>query len=798
MFGGNLMEIMHNSCELNLEELSEGIAEGLCVCIKIESYPYYTFQLWNSSMISITGYTIDEINTDGLSNTIIRKSYKVKLIDNLLHCITTGKNIVEEEIELTHKSGRRINVIISIRPMEKNSNKYAIVTIKDITRHKKIESSLREYEERYKKLFVFSAEAAFVHDGINIVEANPALSKLLGAATIEELIGQPVMGFIHKDYQDGVKERIKTICEEGGTIPFVEEKMVKKNGDFIDVEVGSVTFPYMGKTQYLVVVRDMSTRKHIENALRDSERILRLVTENTIDMIAITDEYGYFTYVTPSHKKILGIEEKDLLGSTYLDYIHQEDSIYVESQFKSLMRDLKEATFQFRCRHSYGYYVWIEVFAKPLFEDNGAFKGLILCSRDITRRLKAEQALRDSEEMYRWLIESLPYAIYIRKKDKILFCNKIALEYLGVSDFEDIRNKAVEEVIIPHPDYEKEYYGNSLIVKPEEFAAMHEQKFIRLSDGKILNMETVITVFPYEGEESLLIVSRDISEKKRAQELQKVMEEKNKLLNQAIEYEKLRTEFFANISHELRTPINVIFSTLQLLQVFNKSSSNEEEKMDKHIHVMKQNCYRLIRLINNLIDVTKIDAGYLELNLNNYNIVSIVEDITLSVAEYIENKGITLLFDTDTEEKIIACDPDKIERIILNLISNAVKFTEIGGSINIFISDRCDNILISVVDTGVGIPEEKQKLIFERFVQVDKSLARAREGSGIGLSLVKSLVEMHEGKISVKSEAGKGSEFQIELPVRTITSGVDLKVKDNYTTQGNIEKINIEFSDIYF
>jgi len=154
------------------------------------------------------------------------------------------------------------------------------------------------------------------------------------------------------------------------------------------------------------------------------------------------------------------------------------------------------------------------------------------------------------------------------------------------------------------------------------------------------------------------------------------------------------------------------------------------------------------------------------------------------------------LFDTEVEERILACDGDKIERIMLNLISNSIKFTEPGGKILVNIYDKENEIIISVKDTGLGIPIEKQEQVFERFVQVDKSLVRNKDGSGIGLSLVKSLIEMHEGTIKLKSEWGKGSEFIIKLPVKVL-SHEDVYIPNNYNHNGNIEKIQVEFSDIY-
>lgn len=287
----------------------------------------------------------------------------------------------------------------------------------------------------------------------------------------------------------------------------------------------------------------------------------------------------------------------------------------------------------------------------------------------------------------------------------------------------------------------------------------------------------------------------DITSRKEAEESQRKSKEK---LQEAISLDQLKADFFSNLSHELRTPLNVIMSTLQLLESQRKAIGDKDvaDKQEKYFNIMKQNCYRQLRLVNNMIDSTKIDSGFFEICKQNHNIVEIVENITLSVADYIENKGIELVFDTDVEEKITACDLDGIERIILNLLSNAIKFTDQGGIINVGIKDKGETIEISVKDSGIGIPEDKQKIIFDRFRQVDKSLTRNHEGSGIGLSLVKSLVVMHEGKISVQSEYGKGTEFLIEIPVKTVTEE-NTAIKAEIKQEGNVEKINIEFADIY-
>lgn len=285
----------------------------------------------------------------------------------------------------------------------------------------------------------------------------------------------------------------------------------------------------------------------------------------------------------------------------------------------------------------------------------------------------------------------------------------------------------------------------------------------------------------------------------RIAKIELMYKEKEQLLRAAMEYDKLRTEFFANLSHELRTPLNIIYCVQQMLAglVKRKQLGEDGAKVDRYLGVIRQNCFRLLRLIGNMIDITKIDSGFFEMSVGNHDIVKVVEDITLSVADYTEQKNIILTFDTELEEKVIACDPDKIERVLLNLFSNAVKFTPENGCIYVNIYNKKGEILISVRDTGIGIPEEKLTYVFDRFMQIDKSLSRSTEGSGIGLSLVKSLVEMHGGTIAVHSGKNKGTEFVIALPDRQLNASETAACAESCQTVNNVERISIEFSDIY-
>lgn len=307
--------------------------------------------------------------------------------------------------------------------------------------------------------------------------------------------------------------------------------------------------------------------------------------------------------------------------------------------------------------------------------------------------------------------------------------------------------------------------------------------------------------------EVLFIIANSLSKigyeelklKKLSKDLEIQVSEKDTLLKESKEYNRLKTQLFSTISHELKTPINIIYSAVQLLESFYDDCSMESANNTfvKYSGIMKQNCFRLIRLINNLIDMNKIELGFYSASLQNLNIVEKIEDIALSVVEYAHQKNIRLLFDTNVEEKIIAFDLEKMERIILNLLSNAIKFTESGGEILVNLYDKNNFVEISVKDTGAGIPDDMLQKIFYPFVQVDSSFRRNAEGSGIGLSLVKSLVEIQGGKIFVKSEINKGSEFIVQLPSKLVEDNSKNSINNDNNFEESDRKTKIEFSDIY-
>ena len=273
-----------------------------------------------------------------------------------------------------------------------------------------------------------------------------------------------------------------------------------------------------------------------------------------------------------------------------------------------------------------------------------------------------------------------------------------------------------------------------------------------------------------------------------------------KNLKHAVEIESLKSEFFANLSHEFKTPLNIILSTVQL--VMNYIEVNNEypdyNMFNKCLSNIKQNSYRILKIANNLIDMSKIDGNFYSINMGNYNIVEVVENIVQSLAEYMKDNKRNIIFDTMEEEIITACDPDQIERIILNLLSNAMKFTSHGGNIyvDMEVNDRCNKVIIKISNDGEKINFEDRLRIFERFTQSESLLTRRAEGTGIGLTLVKSLVKLHNGEVYVNTEFEEGTQFCIELPIRKIKKFKNNNVREK-SIVSKVEKFNIEFSDIY-
>lgn len=278
--------------------------------------------------------------------------------------------------------------------------------------------------------------------------------------------------------------------------------------------------------------------------------------------------------------------------------------------------------------------------------------------------------------------------------------------------------------------------------------------------------------------------------KSKINELSK--EEMILLIEKLQEKQEIQENFMMNISHDLRSILNIIMSANHMLEcIKDRENVNCNSKEREYLSIMKRNSYKMLKLIDNLIDITRLENRYFKINKENIEIVSFLENTMGSIDKYAKQKDITLIFDTNKEECIVGVDPQALDRICINIISNAIKFSPIGSFIYVTLMIDDENVKISIVDNGLGISKDDQKKIFERFNQGSKK--SEYNGSGIGLDLVKSLVELHDGEITLKSELNKGSDFTVILP-NTRLEKEEVKFNDE---RDKVQLLEIEFSDIY-
>lgn len=291
-------------------------------------------------------------------------------------------------------------------------------------------------------------------------------------------------------------------------------------------------------------------------------------------------------------------------------------------------------------------------------------------------------------------------------------------------------------------------------------------------------------------------------------------------LNASVEASEKRSEFFSNMAHELKTPLSVILGAVQLLLMKERAQGEPQETVrrqtqeslqdrvqgtiteqsdstfSKNLGIISCNCYRLLRLTNNLLDLNRIEAGYPVFKPLNCDLNQLISDIVQSVRPFAINRKLSLNYSGTAGPVPAAVDIEKMERIMLNLLSNAIKFTKPGGFVIVSTYVSGERACISVKDSGSGIPEESRDMIFERYKQAGRNRSAENEGSGIGLSLVKSFVKLHQGNIRLSSEKGAGTEFVIDLPLKQISGGpVDCETGD--LNDRFKEAVKIEFSSIH-
>ncbi len=505
------------------------------------------------------------------------------------------------------------------------------------------------------------------------------------------------------------------------------------------------------------MVTSILERKHTESRLISNEEDYRHLINSIDTLIWKTDidaEWNFInSNISAPADKILGLPET-AIGTDWSKFfaaIHPEDknSIYSIIKTATLISGVTKNV-DYRMVDGHGSIYWMNSTGTACLLENGNIQ-LFGTTRNITGQKIAEEELSRSEKKYRSLIEQSNDAIFINRVDgQILDVNSRACEMMGYT-LEQLRNMSVIDLMAPAERND----GAEVLGNFRQTRSVHgETKYIT-SKGNIIDVEINASVL--EGYKDIAqAVVRDITERKRMEEV---------MLRAKIEAEsanRIKSEFLASMSHELRTPLNSIIGFSDMLSEGYAGSLTD--KQQKYSHYISTSGKYLLTLINNILDIAKIESGKMELELEQFKIEDVFGDAEKLIGHLARKKNIKLRLHKSEDIELVA-DKVKIKQIIYNLLSNAIKFTPDNGEVTLLATVAIDKVKISVKDTGIGISGEDFDKLFMPFKQLDSQLSRQYSGSGLGLSIVKKLVELHGGNIRVESEVGRGSTFTFTIPM---------------------------------
>lgn len=594
--------------------------------------------------------------------------------------------------------------------------------------------------------------------GIEVLEQNKEFEKIFKLLTENNVFEKEVTELIVNNW---IKNKFKG--EEFDQ--FVNDiiKNGHKNIEYtVEINNKTVMMDIYYLEEYFIVVFSMSYN-------------MRYDEEDFIIYNWAKDLNGVYIDVCPNCDDSKLKDKKTTTGKRDLDLWETSDVRKFRQQENNVISNRNVKTFYQTLRKKDGTKIYLESTIWPIIDDNDNIIGTRGFSVEINDKLVFEKSLEENEENFREITKYSDSVFIIRDKERATYVSPA---------FRNVFEDSPEDL---YKDFDKlyEYFKrvewNDQNIDYEFDECNEGTGKVKLDNGKEKWIwYKFLPIKDSKGNISKRVgILTDVTEKK------KIEEEKN----------QLKLDFFANLSHELRTPINLISSTIQLIKLnLTKLSPQDANKFYKYMDIMEMNSLRLVRLINNLLDSTRVEAGYISFNPINADIVAFIEDICESIVEFTEFNSMHLIFDTNVEEEVVLFDQDIIERTMLNLLSNAVKFNKKNGNIYVNLYIKGDKIKISVKDEGIGIPKEKANCIFERFEQVESRNRMEKQGSGIGLYLVKSLVSLHGGTINVNSEVNQGSEFIVVIPRELLNNGEELIIQKKEEVR--YSRANIEFSDI--
>ena len=712
----------------------------------------------STGKVSASAEALKIYGIDPKENLTIEKAQKFPLpefrnkLDEALHKLVKEKASYDEEFIIRNSKEKKYIDIHSVAEYNADQNTVTGI-LQDV-------SEIKESENKYKSLFSSIRDSILVTDtNRKIVNCNPAFTDLFGYNK-DEIIGKDT-SFIYKDLKEF--ELTGKKLRENKDIPnfLLTISYKKKNGKLFR---GETNVYYLknnkGETEgYIGMIRDVTSRLEAEEKLKESEDMMGGIFRVAPVGIGLVQN-RIIWQVNKRISEMTGFSEEELKGkSSRILYPSIAEYEMVGKKKYKQIREYSQGQVETRWQKKNGEILNILLSSIPLdAKDPG--KGVIFTALDITQRKEFEKKLKESESRFRSLAESAPVGVVISDtNEKTLYTNQRFEDLFGYTsqDMPSVK----EWWALAYPDHQerekirKKWSGAIQKARESKNPVQPMVYPVRCKDGTVKHIE-----FRLSSKKGLnFIIFTDVTK------LNHTITQLQSAKEKAEESDRLKSAFLANVSHEIRTPMNGILGFLDLL----RNPLLSEEKRGSYLDIVNQSGDRLLNTINDIIEISKIESCQIGVKHNKVSLNEFMLYYQNFFGLQARQKGIDLrascLLDKEADQ--ILTDKSKLESILNNLIKNALKFTD-EGYIEIICKLEKEFLIISVADTGRGIPGDKQKKIFDRFVQADLAINRSYEGSGLGLAITKAYVEMMRGNISVESEPGKGSVFEVRIPYNPI------------------------------
>jgi PAS domain S-box-containing protein len=701
----------------------------------------------------ITGYDLEEIvGRNALDFMHPDDIDKVRRAAN--NTFNLGEGMIETRLK--HKDGHYVWIETNGTIFTDENNLIKLILIsRDITERKKTSQKMQSLIDRYKQLTNSLPEVIFELDmNYNLTYTNKVASQIFGYTHDDFLKGLTIFNFTHPDEKKRTLDNLKELYNGKFIKPEIF-RLKKKDGSYLYMRV--YAYPILEDKHVKgirAIIHDVTEMKQSEELIKESEERFRAIAEQSLMGITIIQDQ-FIKYVNKTLAHILGYSVEEMMNwkaGEFFKTIHPSDKKrIIELALKPSM-EFKEGIryYEARAITKLSNVIWLEVYYKEIFFDKKP--AFLISFIDITERKKAVEKLRESEKKYRFLFEKSPFLILlINDQGLIIDCNP-AVETLADYKKDELIGKAFSELpllgeeIVPVLVERFKQVMNGRLISPIDIQLIKKDKsriWVKI-ESSLINL----------GDKKYdMVMGSDISKQKKVEENLKQLDE-------------IRKEFINRASHELKTPITTVYGAHELLKTLHMKKFGKEET--ELIEIAFNGTKRLKKLVDDLLDVSKIESGILRLEKSPCNLSELINN-TIKEVSYLLNKKEQHLELDIPNNVFMNIDASRMELVLINLLTNSIKYTHSKGEIKVKLNASPNNVLISIKDTGIGLMKEELEKIFKKFVKIRNPLEEVVEldlgSTGLGLHIAKEIVRLHDGEIWAESEGkGKGTTFYVKLP----------------------------------